>query len=121
MIAVPDSLKEKVKDVSPDYWQIQAIEIDHGQSKTLLFNVYLPIDKKSQNAPAQELEESLQVISQMIRNTECNRVIVAGDLNYDISRNTIQTRTVCEFLDELSLTPVWNKFPIDFTHLLTAS
>ena len=107
-----------IKDISPSHWRNQAIVKDHGNNKTLLINSYFPVDKMTLNAMIvlPDLEESLQTISLLIRNTYCNRVIVTGDLNCDFSRNTNHTRAVSEFSNDLNLSSAWNTFPIDFSH-----
>ena len=68
------------------------------------------------NDDLHELEETLQDVSLLIVNTTCNRAMNAGDFNCDIKRNTGQTRRIAEFMEEHGLTPVWEKYPIDFSH-----
>ena len=41
-IAIPDSIKGIIKDVSPGHWRVQAITITSPSSKTLLINSYFP-------------------------------------------------------------------------------
>ena len=39
----------------------------------------------------------------------------AGDINADFLRNTCHTTTINDTVEDLSLTPSWDKFNIDFT------
>ena len=48
-IAVPESIKGAVRDVSPGHWRLQAVIISSPSSKTLLINSYFPTDKRTDN------------------------------------------------------------------------
>ena len=48
-IAVPNSLKNQVEDVSPGHWRIQAVTISMVSSTILLINSYFPTDPKTNN------------------------------------------------------------------------
>ena len=84
-ICVPDSIKSYVTDISPDHWRIQAVVIESANSKTLLINSYFPYDKRNQedNDELDDLTETLEVIRNIIKDCECDSVVLAGDLNAD--------------------------------------
>ena len=81
-ICVPDQIKSSVQDVSPGHWRIQALVISSSESRTLLINTYFPTDQREGPAIANtELTETLAVIQNIIRNTECDAVAWVGDIN----------------------------------------
>ena len=47
--------------------------------------------------------------------------IIGGDFNVDRRRASAFVAAVSEFFDRVGLSSVWEKFPIDFTHLHTDS
>ena len=118
-ICFPDSIKSCVADVSPDHWRVQAAVVSSGESRTLVINSYFPFDRREgQDTVNQndELLETIGVIQNVIRKTECDAVAWVGDINSDFSRNNRQSETIKETVSELSLGIIWEKFPIDFTH-----
>ena len=60
-IAVPESIKGAVKDVSPGHWRLQAVIISSPSSKTLLINSYFPTDSRAVNINIQ-LQELCEII-----------------------------------------------------------
>jgi hypothetical protein len=66
-IAFPESLRNNVTDVSPDYWRLQAAIIKFVNSSTLLVNSYFPTDPRRPNADQSELLETLIYIREVIR------------------------------------------------------
>ena len=116
-ICVPDKIKNSVSDVSPGHWRVQAVIISQGNNKTLLINSYFPFDEReSEEACLDDLDETIGVIKNIIRNCESDAVMLVGDINADYTRNTPHTRTVKESLDELQLVTAWDTFQADFTH-----
>ena len=46
-IAIPDVIKQQVKDVSPAHWRFQAIILSTSRNSILLINSYFPTDPKT--------------------------------------------------------------------------
>ena len=114
-IAVPNSIKSQVADVSPGHWRVQAITISSNSSCTLLINTYFPCDTRHAMDDLNEAIEILEIVKKLIDSTGCNSVIMAGDLNTDFRRNSGQVALVTEVVTELSLLKIWDKFEVDFT------
>ena len=119
-ICVPDSIRSSVTDVSPGHWRVQAIVIKSNHSRTLIINTYFPTDTRqmheNQQNESDELAETLSNIQNVIRNTECDNVVWAGDINADFRRNTRHCSTVMESVMETNLAVTWDRFHVDFTH-----
>ena len=86
-------------------------------SSILLINSYFPYDKQEQldNAGINDLAETLGVISNIIRNSECDSVVWAGDINTDFSSNTAHCTIVKDSVEEMQVKTVWERFTVDFT------
>ena len=115
-VAVPNSFKNQVEDVSPGHWRIQALTISLSSSTILLINSYFPTDPKTDNFNEDDLSDTLNVITSILDKNLFNFVLLLGDINCDFSRNTKFTRMVRSFLQEYNLITAWEKFDIDFTH-----
>ena len=102
-IAVPNSLINHVNDVSPGHWRIQAVTISLPSSTILLINSYFPTDPKTNNFNDDDLQETLQVITNVIDKNEFNSVLLLGDINCDFVRNTRFVQTVQSYLREYNL------------------
>ena len=115
-ICVPNIIKSSVCDVSPGHWRVQAVILSRGNTKTLLINSYFPFDQREDEDDCHDLIETICVIKNVIRDCNCDAVMLIGDINADYTRNTSHTRTVRESMDELLLMMAWDSFTIDFTH-----
>ena len=113
-ICVPDRIKNCVSDVSPGHWRIQAVIISREDTKTLVINSYFPYDERQSEDDSHELDETNCVIRNVIRSCDCDAVILAGDINADLTRNTHHTRTVRASTDELQLVTAWDTYQVDF-------
>ena len=114
-IAVPNSIKENIQDVSPSHWRVQAIIVRTLTSNILVINSYLPTDPKLRDFDASEVLTTLSAINDVINDNEFDNLIWTGDLNADFSRNTPFVKLLTEFIDTKDLIKSWDKFPIDFT------
>ena len=112
-IAVPDKIKERFSDVSPSHWRVQAVLLD----SLLIVNVYLPTDPGTVQFNDDELNETLEVIRNVIEANESMQVLIAGDLNTEFSRNSGHVQTVSTFIDDLGIKMAWRRFYADFTHV----
>ena len=64
-IAVPNSMKSCIEDVSPGYWRLQAIIIKNGNSRLLLINSYFPTDPLTIRFDDAELIETLEYLKKI--------------------------------------------------------
>ena len=116
-ICIPDVYSSCVEDISPGHWRVQAVILSDNSSRTLLINSYFPFDKRENgdDVDLSELEETISVIKNVIRNSSCDSVIWAGDINADFTRDTAHSRTVKESIEEMNLLTAWDRFNVDFT------
>ena len=114
-ICVPETVKNYVKDVSPNHWRVQAVIISSEQSRTLLINSYFPFDTREQNVHSEELTETIEVIQNVIDQNDCDAIVWAGDINAEFKRQNSHSRAVREAVSNAKLTPVWENHEADFT------
>ena len=112
-IAVPNSIKSQIKDVSPDHFRVQAILL---QNKVLIVNTYFPVDTNRNDAINEPLEDILTVIETILVKNEFSDIYLTGDINCNFLKNTSHVRTVTNFLERNSLLKSWDKFNIDFSY-----
>ena len=74
-ICVPDSTESSVTYVSPGHWRVQAIVIESDNSQTFLINSYVSFYKIEaslhDNNDEDDLNETIGVISNLIRTVDC--------------------------------------------------
>ena len=114
-MAFPDSIKNKVTDVSPDFWRVQAAKIEFNTSTLLLLNSYFPTDPQNNYGDVNDLLETLSHIKTVLDKNPCDKVLWTGDINSDFNRHTNHTERVQDTVDELRLQQAWSRFDIDFT------
>ena len=83
----------------------------------LFINAYFPTDSHNNNFDDSELLRTLQDI-QFLLDTygEGCEVVLMGDLNADLSRNTLFVQIVKNFLLENNLITAWSNVGCDFTY-----
>ena len=57
-IAVPDTFKNNIQDVSPSFWRLQAALIKTQGSIILLINSYFPVDTRAANSKLSSVKSS---------------------------------------------------------------
>ena len=111
-----DVKKERIKTKS---WRIQA-QILHIENYRLLWiNCYLPTDPQTIQYNDVELPVVLTEIENILETSSFDDCILGGDLNLDRRRGSGFVKAVTEFMDRIGLLSVWDKFPVDFTHMHT--
>ena len=115
-IAVPDKIKNEVKDVSPVFWRTQAAIITFKSSQILLINSYFPTDPGTVVFDQSELLETLQSIRSVIDSNNFDQIYWLGDINTDFIRRTGHVKCVENFVDECQFKKAWEYFHVDFTH-----
>ena len=114
------NLSVRKERVSTAHWRLQA-QILHcaGGQRILWLNVYFPTDPRLQNYDESMLLEVFTEIEKLLDSCEYDDCCLGGDLNCDIRRDKGFTRAVTRFMNKVGLVSVWEKFPIDFTHVPT--
>ena len=115
IIAVPNSVKNQVEDISSDFYRVQVLRIQFKIPSCVLVNSYFPCDPQAPRREEPELLETLNSIKSVLKNTEFTSVIWAEDINADFVRHTNHTEAVQEVLDKLNLFTLWDKHEVDFT------
>jgi hypothetical protein len=116
-VAVPNLIKELVKDVSPHSKRMQSVMFSFDTCKILLINTYFPNDPKTSDFDDTELSLLLSQIKSAIDDNEFDHVIITGDINADFRRKTQFVKLISEFSEEIDLVKSWETFPVDFTHV----
>ena len=114
-IAVPDSFKNMVEDVSPGYWRLQAMIIKNGNNRLLVINSYFPTDPLTIRFDDAELIEILEHVKKIIDDNIFSSVLWAGDINCDFVRRTGHVNMIDDYLNEKSLVRSWDVYDVDFT------
>ena len=115
------NLKIKKEKIPTKSWRIQSQILHMNTYKLIWFNCYFPTDPQILQYNDEELNEVLNEIENILDNNVFDDCVIGGDFNYDNSRISGFVNTVNDFLSRLGLTSVWEKFPVDFTHLHTDS
>ena len=101
----------------PNSHRTQGLKLKIGNVSHLFINSYFPVDKR--NYLNDELTKVLQDIKYLINTARADNIILMGDLNTDLIRNTVFTDSVKTFLQENNLQSVWETFNCDFTYCHT--
>ena len=108
--------KGKVASTS---WRVQAQILHFGNYKLLWMNVYFPTDPRVLNFDDGELLLVQRCVEDILDAGGYDDCLCAGDWNYDQRRKSGFAASMQQFLERMGLVSVWEKFPIDFTHLHT--
>ena len=79
------------------------IKINTDKSSLMLFNVYMPYDTWRPGEEMDEFNEVLGEIKTIISNYSPQNVIIAGDLNVDMSRDNLHARALESFVTNENL------------------
>ena len=71
--------------------------------KILLINVYFPCDDRTRGSNFNMLEETVADIENIILDSVVDHIIIAGDLNCDLTRHTVHVNKVKEFVESANL------------------
>ena len=97
----------------PNSSRVQGIELGNN----LILNTYFPVDPRVATFNDFELLKCIEDIKWYFDNFCDHNIIIAGDLNTDLSRNTRFVNTVRELLYDFNLVSVWSNFGVDFTFM----
>jgi exonuclease III len=111
-----DIRKERLSTKS---FRLQAQILNFGTYKLLWINAYFPTDPRTINYDDTDLLQVQTEIENILENSDCDDVILGGDFNYDKTRPSGFAASMTRFIEKIQLHSVWDKFPIDFTHIHT--
>ena len=100
-------------------WRLQAQILHFGDWRLLWVNLYFPTDPRLVTFDDAELLVVQQELEAVLNKGGYDGCLCAGDWNYDARRNSGFARSMLAFLDRVGLVSVWERFPIDFTHIHT--
>ena len=116
---VSKTLDIKKEKIPTNHWRLQAQVLHISDYKLMWINCYFPTDPHTLQFDDQELISVLDELENILDNNNFEDCIIGGDLNYDMKRNTGFAATVKDFATRIGVKSVWEKFPVDFTHLHT--
>ena len=116
---VRKDLKIRKSAVMTSNWRLQGQILHFGEYRLLWMNCYFPTDPKIINFDETELLEVQGEVEKILEAGGYDDCLLGGDFNYDQRRSSGFARSMREFLERLGLVSVWEKHPIDFTHVHT--
>ena len=117
-LASKDLNVQKSKLISTS-WRVQAEILEFGNYKLLWMNVYFPPDPRLLNFDDCELLLVQRAVKEILELGGYDDCLCSGDWNYDQRRTSGFAASMRQFLEDAGLVSVWEKFPVDFTHLHT--
>ena len=111
-----DIRKDRVKTSN---FRIQAQILNFSTSRLLWINSYLPTDPQTVEFDDTELLEVLHEVAKIIETESYTDIVWNGDLNWDPKRCSGFSSVVKAFIGKLGLVPLWNCYPVDYTHIHT--
>ena len=106
--------------VVPNSRRVQGLKVKLLEATYVFINTYFPTDPRTDNFDDNDLITTLQDI-RFILNTcsVSDNLVLLGDLNTDLGRNSRFVNIVKSFIEENNLIPIWTKFSCDFTYSQT--
>ena len=120
-IAMLSSKKKRVTKnrIKTDSFRIQAQVINLPCTRLLWINTYMPTDPQTIVYDNTEMFSLLEELEKIMDTADYDDVIWIGNRNWDKSRQSGFAHIMEEFISRLSLHDVWDKFPVDYTHIHT--
>ena len=113
------NIKVKHERISTKSYRIQAQVLHFPSTRLLWINAYFPTDPRTVRYNDEELIEVLNEVENILDTASFDDVLWAGDLNWDMGRQTGFSHTIRRFMERLGLTSVWEKHPVSYTHIHT--
>ena len=111
-------LTKYVTKVNSSNFRVQATRFNIPSGDILLVNCYFPCDARNDKADDSELIQLLGDIRSIVLSSNCQKVILAGDLNAHFERQTAFTMMVAASLDDLHLITLWQNVDNNPNHLI---
>ena len=117
-------LSRKTIDIKKDRivtknFRLQAQILNFSNTRLLWLNAYMPTDPQNGTFDDSELLEVLAEVEYIMDNTIFDDILWQGDLNWDMSRNSEFGLIMRRFMDKIGLVSLWERHPIDHTHIHT--
>ena len=112
-------LKVKRNVIKTDNFRLQAQTLDFPATRILWINTYFPCDPQTVNFDSTELVTLLTELENIMDNNEFDDIIIGADFNWDRNRNSEFSLLMDQFVNRIGLKSVWDKFPVNFTHIHT--
>lgn len=102
-------LVNAVKPIQVDHKRLcAAIMTLSSEESLLLLNCYMPNDTRRKHGPTPEFEECVNKIDEIIQQQNCNHILLGGDLNIDLNRNSANLGLMMEYAVLNSLHFSWD-------------
>ena len=111
-------LTKYVSKVTSTNFRILATKFSFPSSNLLMVNSYFPCDPQTDTFDDGEIVTLLADLKLVIESSECQNIMLAGDLNSDFVRQTRFTDLVEEYLSDLGLIIFWQNIDQDPHHLI---
>ena len=105
--------------VSTKSFRIQAQVLILPNTRLLWINCYMPVDPHTIMYNDEELLIVLREVENIMDTSDYDDVIWIGDFNWDRARNSGFAHILENFISRLCLKDVWDKFPVNYTHIHT--
>ena len=105
--------------VSTNSFRIQAQVLMLPNSRLLWINCYMPVDPHTIMYNDEELLIVLREAENIMDTSDYDDVIWIGDFNWDRARNSGFAHILENFVSRSCLKDVWDKFPVNYTHIHT--
>ena len=101
-------------------FRVQAQVLNMASGKLLWMNTYMPTDPQTiDKFDDTELLELLMEVETILTTVAYSAVVWAGDMNWDMQRNSAFSRKMKDFVQQMGLVSLWNLHQIDFSHIHT--
>lgn len=102
-------LADKIDIINTGSSRICAIMFKPSENfKVLMLCIYCPCDNMSRNHTDSEFSECIDQLEYIINGNDCHAVIIGGDLNVDLNRNTAHRDYVKHFVQNNLLKFCWD-------------
>ena len=109
------SLCNHIKPLSTKSKRFAAVSVKLESCSLCIINVYMPCDKGTCNLDV--FSDVLDDISMLLHDNNADMVIIGGDFNCDITRNSPQTQLLNTFMTSVNLLNANRNYDIDYTYL----
>ena len=104
--------------VTSSSFRIQTTTFKFPCGDFLLINCYFPCDPRKDSYDDSELTKVLADIRSIILTSQCNNILLAGDLNCHFDRQNSFTTTIADAFEDLGISFLWNMPDDDPNHFI---
>lgn len=93
------NLSCQIRPLELDSTRVCGVHVKLSGTELLLFNVYMPCDTTHDLSNANEYQTVLDLVAQQCIKSNCDHIVIAGDLNTEFSRiNSLHTQYIRNFI-----------------------